>query len=54
MDDPNDKITPKSDLTTAKHLINSTLSTPNTKCLVADIKVFLFEHKNGPIRVYEI
>ena len=32
--------TSTSDLTTAKFIINSTLSTPHTKCLVSDIKYF--------------
>ena len=36
----NDVSTPTSDLTTAKCIINSTLSTKNAKCMVVDIKDF--------------
>ena len=40
VDDPYYVRTPTSDLLAAKCLINSTLSTPNSKALVADIKDF--------------
>jgi hypothetical protein len=37
---PNDVSTPTADLTTAKLLFNSVISTPNAKFLAADIKYF--------------
>ena len=40
IDYPDNVSTPKSDLITAKLIINSTLSSPNNKRLVADIKNF--------------
>ena len=45
IDYSNDKINPTSDLTTPKCLINSTLSTPNEKYLVADTKDFYLNKK---------
>ena len=51
---PDDKSTPAIDLTTSECLINTTLSTPNAKFLVAYINFFYLKTTNGPLQVYEI
>ena len=50
MEYPHDVGTPTTDLTTAKCLINSILSTENSKALCADIKDF---YLNTPMEIYE-
>src|SRR5687768_907863 len=50
IDYPNKVSTPTADLVTAKCIINSTLSTPNARCLTANIKDF---YLNTPMSCYE-
>jgi hypothetical protein len=49
---PDDCGTPTVDMILFKTLVNSTISTPNAKCVMMEIKDFLLANANEKTRVY--